>query len=120
MGIFTSNPDSITLDPPNYVVKLKELMRHLRVTLPRHQQNWHNYVSDNLQTCTHAFVRRDTVKPLQAPYDGPYEILHCIPQHFSLKIKGQKDVVLIDRMKPVFLDLSPSSNCLLFPTPVQF
>jgi len=74
---FTSNSNATVSDPSNYVVKLKESMQHLRASLPREQQKRQTFVSDHLQTCTHAFVRRDAVKkPLQAPYDGPYEILN--------------------------------------------
>ena len=65
-------------------------MKHLRATPPR-KQNRPPYMSEDLQTCTHAFIRHDAVKkPLQPPYDGPYEILSRTPKHFTLKVKGKK------------------------------
>ena len=100
-------------------MKLKELMKHLRASPPREQQQRQTFVSDHLQTCTHAFVRCDMVKkPLQALYDGPYEIISRTPKHFTLKVKGRTEVISLDRLKPAFLD-SPisSSDCLPFPNP---
>ena len=50
-------------------------MKYLRAS-PSRQQQRSSYVSDNLQTCTHAFIRHDAIrKPLQAPYEGPYEVI---------------------------------------------
>ena len=64
-------------------------MKHLRATPPC-KQSRSTYMSEDLQTCTHAFIRHDAVKtPLQAPYDGPNEILRT-PKHFTLKVNGHK------------------------------
>ena len=113
----TSNQDDIVSDPSNYVKKIEGIMKHLRATPPRKQQR-PPYVSEDLQTCTHAFIRHDAVKkPLQPPYDGPYEILSRTPKHFTLKVKGNKEVVSLDRLKPAFFDtLMSSSDHLLLPT----
>ena len=51
---FAFNVD-IFCDPSSYVAKLKESVRHLRASPPRLHQRA-SYVSDGLQTCTHAFV----------------------------------------------------------------
>jgi len=62
-------------DPTSYVSKLKTIMSKLHPPKTR-QVNRPSYVSDTLSTCTHVFVRRDTVKKsLQQPYDGPFKVL---------------------------------------------
>ena len=114
---FTPTPDTATPDPSSYVAKLQESMKHLRASPPRqHQRQF--YVSDALQTCTHVFIRRDSVrKPLQAPYDGPYEVLNRTPKHFTVEVKGRKEVISLDRLKPAFLDMPiPPSDNLQPPT----
>ena len=62
-------------DPTSYVSKLKTIMSKLHPPKTR-PVNRPSYVSDTLSTCTHVFVRRDTVKkPLQQPYNTPFKAL---------------------------------------------
>ena len=51
------------------------------------------------------FVRHDAVKkPLQQPYDGPYQVISRAAKHFTMEIKGKQEVISIDRLKPAFLE----------------
>ena len=78
-------------------------------------------MSDNLQTCTHAFIRHDAIrKPLQAPYEGPYEVISRSPKHFTMNVKGTKEIVLLDRLKPAFVDTPISASDSLLPPTAQF
>ena len=65
-------PDSTTpdvTDTTSYVSRLKSEMNNLKATAPLSHVHSHTYVNPDLQTCTHVFVRRDTVgKKLQPPY----------------------------------------------------
>ena len=62
-------------------------------------------MSNDLTTCTHVFVRHDAVKkPLQQPYDGPFQVLKRSDKHFTLKIKDKESVVSVDRLKPAYTD----------------
>ncbi len=62
-------------------------------------------MSDALATCTHVFVRHDAVKkPLQQPYDGPYEVLKRNDKFYTVDIKGRHDTVSLDRLKPAHID----------------
>ena len=66
---------------------------------------------------SHAFVQRDSVrKPLQQPYNGPYQILSKADKHFTLDVNDKKAVISLHRLKPAYLDL-PSSTSL--PDPPQ-
>uniref|UniRef100_A0A0L8FMR9 Uncharacterized protein n=1 Tax=Octopus bimaculoides TaxID=37653 RepID=A0A0L8FMR9_OCTBM len=62
-------------------------------------------VPNNLRTANFVFVRHDTRrKPLQLPYDGPYQVIQPGDKSFELLIGGQ-DRVTIDRLKPLHLDI---------------
>ena len=100
--------DDAAPDPLCYVTKLKTTMQQLKAVPPRQRHN-KAFVSKDLMTCTHVFVRRDCVrKPLQRPYDGPYQILKRADKHFTVQVKGKEEVISLDRLKPAYLDI-PSS-----------
>ncbi|XP_062557960.1 uncharacterized protein LOC134222827 [Armigeres subalbatus] len=62
------------------------------------------FVHPKLKDCTHVFIRIDSVKkPLQQPYEGPYEVLQRNEKFFDVSISGKKQTISIDRIKPAFL-----------------
>ena len=77
----TSYANSAVPDPVCYVIKLKTAMQQLKAVPPRQHSN-KEFVSKDLMTCTHVFVRRDAVrKSLQRPYDGLYKVLKTAEKH---------------------------------------
>ena len=67
-------------------------------------------VPEALQWNTHAWLRIDRVKkPLEAPYQGTFEILRRTDDTFTLKIRGKPVVVSVDRFKPAILS-QPTSQ----------
>lgn len=95
------------MDPSSYVTHLKQTMQVLRCTPTRKPSHSSHTVDSSLHTTSHVFVRHDAVrKPLQQPYDGPYLVLDRSAKFFTLDIKGRKDTVSIDRLKPAYLDES--------------
>uniref|UniRef100_A0A0L8GNG9 Uncharacterized protein n=1 Tax=Octopus bimaculoides TaxID=37653 RepID=A0A0L8GNG9_OCTBM len=63
-------------------------------------------VPNDLHMANFVFVRRDTRrKPLQSPYDGPYQVIHPGNKTFQLLI-GEQDTVSIDILKPAHLDIN--------------
>ena len=117
-GEFVATSTVLSTDQANYAAKLKVVMQQLKAIPPRQPKYQHVNVSDLLQNCTHVFVRHDAIrKPLQAPYDGPYEVLTRNKKHFTLSIKGRKEVVSLDRLKPAYMDLSTSSESAQLPRP---
>ena len=57
---------------------------------------------DELQTCTHVFIRKGGVQPcLSAPYSGPYRVLSRQPHFFRVSIPGRgAESVALARIKP--------------------
>ena len=110
-GEFVANSTNVsTPDQASYATKLKTVMQTLQAIPPRQQKQQHTNIDTFLQTCTHVFVRHDAIrKPLQPPYDGPYEVLIRDKKHFTLSINGRKAVVSIDRLKPAYLDVTTTT-----------
>ncbi|XP_071577162.1 uncharacterized protein [Temnothorax nylanderi] len=64
-----------------------------------------DYLQTDLATCSHVFVRVDSIRrPLQAPYEGPYQILERDDKVFKVSVKGQPTTVSIDRVKPAHFE----------------
>ena len=63
------------------------------------------HLPQDLQTCTHVFVRRGGVQPcLSTPYVGPYRVISRNQTNFQIEIPGRpNDSVAICRVKPVFV-----------------
>ena len=97
-------PSSTPVDPQQFMGQLRERMTEIRPTAPRNRTSMRPFVSDDLKTCTHVFLRRDMIRsPLQHPYDGPYEVLERFNKTFVIDCKGKHETVSVDRLKPVFL-----------------
>lgn len=82
-------------------------MNNLRPT----STSWHStkptFVHKSLETCTHVFVRNDSIRPsLSHPYQGPYEVIKRTPKYFMINSKGRQTNISIDRLKPAFSDNS--------------
>lgn len=98
-------------DPPVTKVDRSELASHLHKTLnvlksptPVHHAKEKPFVHQRLKDCSHVFVRVDSVKkPLQQPYEGPYQVLKKYDKFFEVSIAGKPHVISINRIKPAFL-----------------
>ena len=64
------------------------------------------HLPQQLDTCTHVFVRRGGVQPsLAAPYAGPYRVVSRNAANFKIAVPGRAhEVVSIARVKPVFAE----------------
>ncbi len=110
-------------DPAYFVTELKSYFQSIRPQPPRVSPHA-SYVSSELATATHVFVRRDGVrKPLRPPYDGPFPVVRSNNKFFTISRKGRTDSVTIDRLKPAHLDDNiiscPSSAPLTTTTPAS-
>ena len=63
------------------------------------------HVPDELQTCTHVFVRRGGVQAGMAfPFDGPYRVISKHDNGFRLQFPGRpSDIIALSRLKPAFM-----------------
>ena len=70
------------------------------------------YLPQELQSCTHVWIRVNRVRQaLEAPYSGPFEVLHRYPKYFTVKTAtGKTSNVSIDRLKPVFQKTTASKT----------
>ncbi|GFS80149.1 pol polyprotein [Nephila pilipes] len=80
------------------------------------------FVHKDLKTCTHVFVRRNSVRrPLQAPYDGLFLVLKHSDKLFKVNVDGKPTTISINRGKPAFMsntdsDIIPSATKLSLDT----
>jgi len=67
-----------------------------------------SHMPEKLKTCKHVWLRTDRVRrPLEAPYQGPYEVTHREEDVFKLSIRGKEVPVSISRLKPAILPAAP-------------
>ncbi|KAK2578545.1 hypothetical protein KPH14_012574 [Odynerus spinipes] len=99
-----------TNQPRIFVEKLRATMREVRPTPAGHHQKSKTFVYEPLHTCTHVFIRVDSLrKPLEPPYKGPYPVLERINEKvYKVKIKGNPQIVSVERLKPAFLERTPT------------
>ena len=117
---FQSSVPPTAFDAAAFVKDLKEAMHKLKPTPVRPQPQRNVYVSDDLSSCSHVFVRHDGVrKPLQPPYDGPYRVLERTNKYFILDHSGRHNKVSLDRLKPAYLESIPQTSDSLPPPPHQ-
>ena len=104
-GDFVS--DSINradLDPAKLVDGIRYSMQQIKPATTRAQQI-RTHAPQDLQTCSHVFVRHDAVRsPLQPPYAGPFKVIRRTEKCFVLDVKGKDQTISIDRLKVAHLD----------------
>ncbi|BHF60740.1 hypothetical protein SprV_0100370600 [Sparganum proliferum] len=101
--------------PDNLVHRLRQFMRSLSSVAPRNPMT-KSYVEQDLDNCTHVFVRCDRVRqPLEVPYEGPFHMLARIAKTCRILRGDKEDVVSVDRVKSAFAeeppDLSQGQKC---------
>ncbi|BET01053.1 multicellular organismal development [Nesidiocoris tenuis] len=63
------------------------------------------FLPADLQTCTHVFMRVETIRPaLVPPYVGPYKVLNRLPSGFTILKDGVEVTIPLERLKPAHLD----------------
>ncbi|GFS63454.1 pol polyprotein [Trichonephila inaurata madagascariensis] len=91
--------------PIQLVENLNSHFDSIRPSLASSHSKKSVFVHPALKDCSHISIRNDTVrKRLQAPYDGPFRILHRTDKTFDVDINGRKSTISIDRVKPAFLE----------------
>ncbi|XP_069362433.1 uncharacterized protein [Maniola hyperantus] len=96
-------PTQSKIEDADYVRRLTETMESLTPT-ERSPANRSTFIYKDLATCTHVFVRNDTVRPpLTPPYDGPYQVLKRHDKYYQIQLPLRTTVVSLDRLKPAYM-----------------
>ncbi len=102
--------DTIT-DSSTYAGQLRATMTSLSPIASRPLPSISTYLPTALGSCTHVFIRRDSVKkPLQSPYDGPFRVVRRTPKYYQLEMYGRHNTVSVDRLKPAHVDVTISRS----------
>jgi len=82
-------------------------MQRVRLTETAHHIKQKTFTHKTLGTCTHVFVRVDrTKKPLESPYEGPYEVIKRLTDRlFQIQIQGKTINISTERLKPAFTEI---------------
>ncbi len=92
-------------------LQLRATMTSLSPIASRPLPSISTYLPTALGSCTHVFIRRDSVKkPLQSPYDGPFRVIRRTPKYYQLEMYGRHDTVSVDRLKPAHVDVTISRS----------
>ena len=101
---FCNTPDTSTTSVQDFAADLKKAMSNLQPVQPRQASSQKTFISQDLSSCTHVFVRVDAVrKPLQPPYEGPFEVIRRTRKTVTIDRNNTSDVVSIDRVKPAYM-----------------
>jgi len=70
--------------------------------------SWHaapsTFIFKDLATTSHVFLWHGALRgALQAPYVGPYRVLHRGDKTYTIEVQGAAKTVSIDRLKPAYV-----------------
>ncbi|XP_075732690.1 uncharacterized protein LOC142775221 [Rhipicephalus microplus] len=96
--------DVTSSGPADFVTRLRRTMAALRPSPVARHTKPTPFVFEDLATCSHAFLRDDTVRaPFQPPYSRPCKVICRDDKTFTLQIGGKDILVSIDRLKPSYI-----------------
>lgn len=102
-GDFFVPPDS-AVTPSDTLDRLRAVVSRLRPRPASRHDSSRTFVSPDLGTVQHVFLRQDAVRPsLSGPYRGPYRVLRRDAKTMTLDVGNRHTTVSIDRVKPAFL-----------------
>ncbi|XP_015522352.1 uncharacterized protein LOC124295444 [Neodiprion lecontei] len=110
-GDFFVNAE-LPAEPEIFLEKHREYMKAIRPTPTSHHIKAKIFIQQELQSCSHVFLRLDEVKPpLKPPYSGPHLVKKCLDdRRFVINIDGDEKTVSIERLKPAFLAKDDSAS----------
>lgn len=97
-------PTKSNIDENDYTRRLTETMASLKSAPRSNNSRTAPFIHHDLTTCTHVFVRNDTVRsPLTPPYEGPYEVIKRYDKCYKIKLPLRTSVISMDRLKPAYI-----------------
>ncbi|CAF4940455.1 unnamed protein product [Pieris macdunnoughi] len=107
-GMFFNHSPKQVVDYSDFVSRLRNKMQELKPTPVVRHGATPVFVSKDLQTASHVFLRQDAVrKLLQAPYVGPCKVIKRGDKTFVIEFNGKVVTVSVDGVKPAFILSSP-------------
>ncbi len=86
-----------------FLQKISEASQKFR-NMQHHDTKKRSFVPQNFKTCTHVFVRDDSVKPpLTAAYKGPFKVIERGEKTYSVDINSKSKIISVDRLKPAYM-----------------
>jgi len=62
------------------------------------------FIFKDVTTASHVFLRHGALRgALQAPYVGPYRVLHRGEKTYTIDVQGSEKTVSIERLKPAYV-----------------
>lgn len=115
--LLTTSAPADAVSTPELLHRLRRQMADLRPVPGTRHAKPHSFVFKDLSTCTHVFLRDDTVhRSLQKPYTGPHQVISRDDKTITLLIKGKESRVSLDRVKPAYVT-APDGNVYTKPAP---
>lgn len=97
-------PTESKISDADFMRQLTKTMATLKPVARSNRSQEKPFVYKDLATCTHVFVRNDTVRaPLTPPYDGPYKVLQRYDKYYKIQLPLRTSVVSLDRLKPAYI-----------------
>lgn len=95
------------------IVQLRNHFKNIQPSPPsRHCRN-NTFIFKDLTTCSHVLVRTDALRSaLQAPYEGPFEVIKRTDKYYTLRMKGYESNVSVNRLKPCFMETDQTTEKL--------
>lgn len=92
-------------------------MRKVRPTPTAHHVRSKAFILKDLFTASHVFIRVDaTRKSLDQPYEGHYRIMERLTDKvFKVNVNGEPMTVSTHRLKPAYLENTPSDQTTILP-----
>lgn len=108
-GQFLANNDNSQATQSEYVSLLKEHFKEIQPAPPSRHGTSKIFVFKDLDTCSHVFLRTDSVRrSLQPPYEGPFRVVSRNAKTMVIEIRNKRLEVSIDRLKPCFIETQES------------
>lgn len=105
-------PGQFLTEAPRDAADMGDLVDRLRTHMSKltpQPTSWHTnssrpfYIPKDLNTASHVFLREGPGRrSLQAPYTGPHKVLARGQKTIDIEVKGKRQKVTIDRVKPAY------------------
>ncbi|XP_055918363.1 uncharacterized protein LOC129950446 [Eupeodes corollae] len=102
-GEFFNNPTDEYIES-DFVQNLRKAIQNIKPVPASSHSSKNSFIQHDLKSCTHVFVRDDTVKPpLKTPYDGPFRVINRNDKNFDVEMGKRVVKISIDRLKAAHL-----------------